>query len=74
MLSDDISNIASRFEEYGIDTDTVAFSPVKPFDTEMYKKFWPVSNENGQNAIFLNHCSGIKLAPTAILLMLRRLC
>lgn len=66
LLSDDISNIASRFEEYGIDTDTVAFSPVKPFDTEMYKKFWPVSNENGQNAIFLNHCSGIKLAPTAI--------
>ena len=66
LLSDDISDIVSRFEEYAIDADTIAFSPAKPFDTEMYKKFWPVSDENGQNAIFLNHCSGIKLAPTAI--------
>lgn len=66
LLSDNILNIVSRFEEYVIDADTVAFSPVKPFDSEMYKKFWAVSDENGQNAIFLNHCSGIKLAPTAI--------
>lgn len=66
LLSDDISKIASRFEEYKIETDTVAFAPVKPFDIEMYKKFWPVSDENGKKAIFLNHCSGIKLAPTAI--------
>lgn len=66
LLRDDISDISSRFEEYIIDKDTIAFSPAKPFDTEMYKKFWPVSDENGQNAIFMNHCSGIKLAPTAI--------
>jgi hypothetical protein len=66
LLSNDISDISSRFEEYTIDMDTIAFSPVKPFNTEMYKKFWPVSDENGQNAIFMNHCSGIKLAPTAI--------
>lgn len=66
LLSDDIFKIASRFEEYKIETDTVAFAPVKPFDIEMYKKFWPVSDENGKKAIFLNHCSGIKLAPTAI--------
>ena len=66
LLSGDITDISSRFEEYTIDADTVAFSPVKPFNTDMYKKFWPVSDENGQNAIFINHCSGIKLAPTAI--------
>jgi predicted helicase len=66
LLNDEISIIVSRFEEYEIDKDTLAFSPIKPFNTEMYKKFWPVSDENGQNAIFLNHCSGIKLAPTAI--------
>ena len=66
LLSDDISNIMARFKEYTIDTDTISFLPVKPFNTKMYKKFWPVSDENGQNAIFLNHCSGIKLAPTAI--------
>lgn len=66
LLSDDIASIAERFAEYDIDIDTVAFSPVKPFNTGIYKKFWPVSDINGQNAIFLNHCSGIKLAPTAI--------
>ncbi len=66
LLRDDISNISSRFEEYIIDMDTLAFYPVKPFNTEMYIKFWPISDENGRNAIFMNHCSGIKLAPTAI--------
>lgn len=66
LLSADVSDISAGFEEYGIDADTVAFSPNKSFDTEMYKKFWPVSDENGRNAIFINHCSGIKLAPTAI--------
>lgn len=65
-VSEDFSIINELIAEYAIDTDTMAFSPVKPFNTEMYKKFWPVSDENGQNAIFLNHCSGIKLAPTAI--------
>lgn len=66
FLEGDVSCIASMFKEYPIDADTVAFSPVKPFDTEMYSRFWPVSGEAGQNAVFLNHCSGIKLAPTAI--------
>lgn len=66
LLSSGMADILSRFEEYTIDADTVAFSPVKPFNTDMYKKFWPVSDENGQNAIFMKHCSGIKLAPTAI--------
>lgn len=66
LLNSDIADIVSLFEEYNIDKDIVAFSPVMPFNTKMYKKFWPISDENGQNAIFVNHCSGIKLAPTAI--------
>lgn len=66
MLNASIDEIAEKFSTYDIDTNTYSFSPVKPFDTEMYKKFWPVSGENGENAIFSNHCSGIKLAPTAI--------
>jgi hypothetical protein len=66
LLSADIGSIVSNFNEYPLDQDMISFSPTKPFDTEMYIKFWPVSGENGQNAIFLNHCSGIKLAPTAI--------
>ncbi len=66
LLSADIKDIAGSFQEYQIDRDTMSFSPTKPFNTEMYNRFWPVSDENGQNAIFINHCSGIKLAPTAM--------
>lgn len=66
LLSDDIAIIASKFEIYPLNQDTLSFSPTLPFNTDMYAKFWPVSGENGQNAIFVNHCSGIKLAPTAI--------
>lgn len=66
LLNGDIADISARFEECSIDPDTVVFSPIKPFNVEMYKKFWPVSDDNGQNAVFMNHCSGIKLAPTAI--------
>lgn len=65
-LGDNIEKIVSGFKEYNIDPGTMSFSPGKPFDMEMYAKFWPVSDENGQNAIFLNHCSGIKLAPTSL--------
>ena len=32
----------------------------------MYNNFWAISSENGQKAIFKKHCSGIKLAPTAM--------
>ncbi len=66
LLFSDVGNIVSRFAEYPLDHDTVSFSPARPFNTEMYGRFWPVSGENGERAIFLHHCSGIKLAPTAI--------
>ena len=66
LLNESIEKIVSRFDTYDIANDTFAFSPTKPFNTEMYKKFWPVSGEKKQAAIFINHCSGIKLAPTAM--------
>lgn len=66
LLTADIGNIVSSFVEYPLDQDILSFSPAKPFNTEMYARFWPVSGEKGQKAIFLNHCSGIKLAPTAV--------
>lgn len=66
LLSEDIQNIAEKFKEYPLDPDTLSFYPAKPFNTEMYAKCWPVSGENGQSSIFVNHCSGIKLAPTSI--------
>jgi len=41
-------------------------APAKPFNESLYAKFWPVSSEDGSIAIFNKHCSGIKLAPTAL--------
>ena len=66
LLGAAVEDIASRFDKYDIDPGTISFAPAKPFDVDMYGKFWPVSDENGQNAIFKKHCSGIKLAPTAL--------
>lgn len=66
LLTEDIGKIVSSFAEYPLDQDILSFAPTKPFNTGMYAQFWPVSGEKGQNAIFLNHCSGIKLAPTAV--------
>ena len=60
-------------------TDTYSFVPAKPFNEDQYNRFWAVSGEAGQRAIFCQHCSGIKLAPTAIFThvmapMLKRRC
>lgn len=66
ILEENISNLITKFNEYEIRTDTMSFLPAKPFNTKIYNKFWPVSSENDAPAIFLKHCSGIKLAPTAI--------
>lgn len=65
-LQENISDIIDGFITYSIDKDTYSFIPSKAFNTKMYRKFWPVSGEKGQKAIFSNHCSGIKLAPTAL--------
>ena len=65
-LSADIGALVARFTTHSLDDQTYAFIPSKPFNTEAYEKFWPVSGEDDQNAIFIKHCSGIKLAPTAI--------
>lgn len=54
------------FSEHQVSTDNYSFAPTKPFNEAAYCTYWPVSGEAGQNAIFSNHCSGIKLAPTAV--------
>ena len=38
--------------------------PVKSFDNNKYNKFWGISD--GENSIYIHHCSGIKLAPTSL--------
>ena len=65
-LTADIETLIAQFSTHTIDTQTYAFIPSRPFNAEAYGRFWPVSGESGQQAIFLKHCSGIKLAPTAI--------
>lgn len=66
MLAADVETLIARFSTHMLDRQTYSFMPTRPFDVEAYNKFWPISGENGQQAIFLKHCSGIKLAPTAI--------
>ena len=64
ILNKDIS--LKLFKEYEISLDTYSFIPAKPFNKDLYNKFWTISGEVGQKAVFKQHCSGIKLAPTAI--------
>lgn len=65
-LSADVTSLMGEFEECELDNTMYSFVPAKPFDEEQYNNFWAVSGETGQQAIFNQHCSGIKLAPTAI--------
>ena len=79
LLSLDMSVLMGRFSEYQVSDSTYSFVPAKPFNEDLYNHFWAVSGEPGQRAIFSQHCSGIKLAPTAIFThvkapMLKRRC
>ena len=67
MLSSDIDSIMSCFSTFSVSDTTYSFMPARPFDEELYARFWPVSAENNVPAIFLNQCSGAKMAPTALL-------
>lgn len=65
-LSKGIDAIIRSYTIHDINTNTYSFMPTQAFDEEMYGAFWAISSENGQKAIFKKHCSGIKLAPTAM--------
>lgn len=49
-----------------------AFRPSASFDESLYAEFWRVGDSDGSNAIFQNHCSGVKLAPTALFVHLKQ--
>lgn len=66
FLSGDILEAMGKFTCHDVDETNYTLAPAKPFDEKLYAKFWPVSSEDGSVAIFNNHCSGIKLAPTAL--------
>jgi hypothetical protein len=65
-LEQDAGESISMFSEHDLDEVSYALCPSLPFDEELYSSYWPVSGENEPNAIFKQHCSGIKLAPTSI--------
>lgn len=65
-LTEQGEQIVKKFCLHEIQEGNYSFAPAKPFPKDLYEKFWAVSGEDGQQAIFLQHCSGIKLAPTAL--------
>lgn len=66
-LEADIQTIMDSFETFPISDKMYSFMPSRPFNQEMYARFWPISNDNDGKAVFLNQCSGSKMAPTALL-------
>lgn len=67
MLESSVDEIANSFEEFALSDTMYSFMPSRPFDERLYARFWPISSENGDRAVFLNQCSGAKMAPTALL-------
>jgi len=65
-LEKDIKTTLASFETFQITDNMYSFMPSRPFNQELYNSFWPVSSDIGK-AIFLNQCSGAKMAPTALL-------
>jgi len=66
-LESDIDSIMASFQAFDVSEGMYSFMPSRPFNQDMYRNFWPVSSENGEKAVFLNQCSGAKMAPTALL-------
>jgi hypothetical protein len=65
------SEILEMFETIGLDEATYNFRPAGLYDAEPYNRFWPLyPNDETPNAdercVFERHCSGIKLAPSAM--------
>lgn len=62
------------FTTHDIDEQSYSFCPVShEYDRDLYSRFWaihpvnPSGPETEERCIFLRHCSGTKLAPTALL-------
>lgn len=55
-----------RWAELELDQTDYCLKPKKEFDSEEYDRFWPITASDNKG-IFLRHCSGVKLAPTHLL-------
>lgn len=66
------------FTLHDIDRDSKAFRPGKnDYDRALYEQFWPIYPKGhaprpNERCIFARHCSGTKLAPTALFVHPRR--
>jgi hypothetical protein len=65
-LKQDAKTSLRSFSCHSLDASSYALRPALPFNEELYSSYWPVSGEAEPNALFKNHCSGIKLAPSSI--------
>lgn len=66
-LSGRIEEFFDRFTNFAINNATYSFIPTHPFNEELYASFWPISGESQNTGIFINQCSGAKMAPTGLL-------
>lgn len=68
----EIHEFLELFDQYKIEDRSKSLRPVHSnYDRKLYSQFWAIHPERqkpkaGERCIFLRHCSGIKLAPTAL--------
>ena len=67
ILNGSIEETMRRFITFPISDAMYSFMPSRPFNEQLYAQFWPISTEAGAPGVFLNQCSGAKMAPTALL-------
>ncbi len=56
----------NEWKRLEVDTDDFSLKPKTKFDKKLYNSFWPITDADDKG-IFLRHCSGVKLAPTHLL-------
>ena len=67
LLNGSIEDAMAGFTSFAVNEAMYSFMPTRPFNEELYTRFWPISTETGDPGVFLNQCSGAKMAPTALL-------
>lgn len=67
ILQGNIEEVMDRFVTFPISDSMYSFMPTRPFNEQLYAQFWPISTATGTPGVFLNQCSGAKMAPTALL-------
>ncbi len=72
VLQGSISAVLEQFTRYNISEEMYSFMPSRPFNKDLYNRFWPISTETGAPGVFLHQCSGAKMTPTALFTHVKR--